>query len=77
MNQALENPPNVVVECTKQKKLSQSFFVSREQMRTLLKSRMASDKLSDLKENQRGKGEKLAANFFEKASLLPFTRETI
>ena len=56
MNQALENPPNVVVECTKQKKLSQSFFVSREQMRTLLKSRMASDKLSDLKENQRGKG---------------------
>ena len=34
MNQALENPPNVVVECTKQKKLSQSFFVSREHMRT-------------------------------------------
>ena len=66
MNQALENPPNVVVECTKQKKLSQSFFVSREQMRTLLKSRMASDKLSDLKENQRGRGEKLAAIFLRK-----------
>lgn len=37
-----------------------------EQMRTLLKSRMASDKLSDLKVNQRGRGEKLAAIFLRK-----------